>query len=402
MAFAYSFALLGDAYLAEDVAQEAFITAWHKLSQLRDPEAFPGWFKRIVATQCSRLLRTKRLRFITPESAGDTATPDERLDKTTERRQLVQKVVQEITELPDKQRVVTMLFYVDGYTQDDIGRFLDLPVSTVNKRLYTARETLKEKMVEVAKSDFANYRPSRSNHFSSAVNAQLRPVVPNDWTSITRIAFGAHPHDELGKEQWLSRRKNFAESKYVRRQYVAQHGKRILGYGAIEQSVYLPRYKLFLVASATRLHQGVGDLLLDQLLKDLDEAKAITVSCEERSSNTEVHSFLTGRGFAEIDRQLDSRLSLTEVDSRRLSASADDLERLGIIVSTLAIERERDPKYVEKLHHLSVALAEENKDLIFKPPAYDEREALLWLRMPYVLPDGYFIAIRGDRYIGVA
>lgn len=48
MAFACAYAVLGDAYLAEDVAQEAFVVAWQKLDQLREPDAFPGWFKRIV------------------------------------------------------------------------------------------------------------------------------------------------------------------------------------------------------------------------------------------------------------------------------------------------------------------------------------------------------------------
>ena len=57
MAFGCAFAVLGDAYLAQDTAQEAFVVAWQKLAQLREPAAFPGWFKRIVLTQCNRLLR---------------------------------------------------------------------------------------------------------------------------------------------------------------------------------------------------------------------------------------------------------------------------------------------------------------------------------------------------------
>jgi len=47
MAYAYAYAMLGDFYLAEDAAQRAFISAWRKLGQLRQPEAFPGWFRRV-------------------------------------------------------------------------------------------------------------------------------------------------------------------------------------------------------------------------------------------------------------------------------------------------------------------------------------------------------------------
>src|SRR5215208_472082 len=62
MAYACAYAVLGDFHLAEDAAQEAFITAWQMLGQLHQPEAFAGWFRRIVLTQCNRLTRGKHLR----------------------------------------------------------------------------------------------------------------------------------------------------------------------------------------------------------------------------------------------------------------------------------------------------------------------------------------------------
>ena len=401
MAFAYAFAVLGDAYLAEDVAQEAFINAWHRLSQLREPDAFPGWFKRVVSTQCNRLLRTKKLQFVGADSAAETETSDPDPHFSAERRQLVRKVLNAISDLPEKQRIVTLLFYVNEFSQNEIGRFLALPISTVNKRLYTAREKLKETMVEVVKIDLQQRRPSRDNTFSNEVNARIRPLSKNDWSSITRMAFGSRPRDVLGKEFWLSRRQNFARSRYVQRQYVAEEKKRILGYGAIEQSVYLPRYKLFLVASPRSLQQGVGDLLLDQLLKDLEEAMAVTVSCHERSSNTDLINLLTKRGFEEVSRQLDSRLTLSGAFTDSMVTNQQSLDEIGVTISTLAKERAREPNCVEKLYQLNVLLEEERNESGVKPPAFDAREALMWLELPYVLPDGYFIARHGDRYVGV-
>src|SRR5919199_3074206 len=63
MAFACAYAALCDFHLAEDAAQEAFVSAWRKLSQLREPEAFPGWLRRVVLTECGRLRRKRRLRL---------------------------------------------------------------------------------------------------------------------------------------------------------------------------------------------------------------------------------------------------------------------------------------------------------------------------------------------------
>jgi DNA-directed RNA polymerase specialized sigma24 family protein len=67
LAYACAYAMLKDSWLAQDVAQEAFITAWQKLGQLRQPEAFPGWFRRIVLNECHRLTRSKKLQFVALE-----------------------------------------------------------------------------------------------------------------------------------------------------------------------------------------------------------------------------------------------------------------------------------------------------------------------------------------------
>ncbi len=57
MACALARRALGDHHLAQDVVQEAVIEAFVHLSQLKEPEAFPGWFRQIVFRQCTRVLR---------------------------------------------------------------------------------------------------------------------------------------------------------------------------------------------------------------------------------------------------------------------------------------------------------------------------------------------------------
>src|SRR5689334_4382413 len=73
MAYGYAYAALGDPHLAEDAVQEAFVAAWHRLDQLREAAAFPGWFRRILRTECRRLTRGKRPAMVSLEQA--TALP---------------------------------------------------------------------------------------------------------------------------------------------------------------------------------------------------------------------------------------------------------------------------------------------------------------------------------------
>src|SRR5260221_12268067 len=60
LAYGCAYSVLGDVHLAEDAAQEAFLAAWDELRHLREPAAFPGWFRRLVLTQCGRITRRKR------------------------------------------------------------------------------------------------------------------------------------------------------------------------------------------------------------------------------------------------------------------------------------------------------------------------------------------------------
>jgi len=172
MAYACAFAVLGDFGLAEDAAQEAFLTAWRKLAQLRQPEAFPGWFKRIVLTECNRLRRGKHLPTV-PFNDGLIVHSSE-VDAQTviERNQMKTEVSAAIKKLPENERIVIALCYIREISQSDISRFLEVPTTTVAKRLYSARVRLKG-MMEDSNNDFAARRPSRNKSFAEKVKAGI-------------------------------------------------------------------------------------------------------------------------------------------------------------------------------------------------------------------------------------
>lgn len=403
MAFACAYSVLGDFHLAEDAAQEAFVTAWRKLGQLREPGAFAGWLRRIVLTQCGRMTRGGRLRFVPLDDGLGVRTADPGPHADAERGELREKVQALVRSLPEGERAAVTLFYVAGYTQAEIGEFLGVPVTTVVKRLYTARQRLKGGVLGMFKDDLQDKRPSNGKAFAERVEARLRPLSEPDWPAVAALSSSLGLLDPEGQELWLRGRKDFAEGRLTRRHYVAEHATtgQLLGYGSVEQSVFLPKYRLFMSVAPERLREGVGDLLLERLTSDLTEVDGVNVSVREYASRAELVDLLAARGFVETGRVSDMRLSLDEVDHAPHAHAAGRVASQGVSITTLGEERGRDPECVARLYDFLNACGAEDPARRFAPPAYDPREARIWFGKPFVIDEAFFIAKSRGEYVGV-
>ncbi len=154
MAYGYAFAFLNDFTQAEDAAQEAFIQAYCSFADLREPRAFPAWFKRILFKHCDRIIRGKRPNLSSFESGFELASPLPGPAETAEQNELKRTIHTAIESLPLDQRVATSLFYINGYSQQEIANFLEVPVKTVKSRLLTSRTRLKERMIAMVEDEF--------------------------------------------------------------------------------------------------------------------------------------------------------------------------------------------------------------------------------------------------------
>lgn len=147
MAVALSYAMLGDAHLAQDAAQDAFVDAYLTLKSLREPRAFPGWFRRIVLKHADRQLRCggREWPLDGPLELSDGYEPSESLESLY----VQQRVRDALVGLPERQQMLVNLFYLDGYSQQEIVDTLDLPLASVKKGLFLARKRLREEMQDM-------------------------------------------------------------------------------------------------------------------------------------------------------------------------------------------------------------------------------------------------------------
>ena len=159
MAVSFAYGRLVDRDLAEDAVQEAFLEAYFCLDRLRIPEAFGSWLRRIVLKHCDRIVRRAQL----PTMPGDQTVADDIANAphgVLERTRRVRAVRDAINALPEHERIVTVMFYVSETPQKEIAEFLELPVSTVKNRLFSARRRLRAEMLPVVAESLCDLTPS--------------------------------------------------------------------------------------------------------------------------------------------------------------------------------------------------------------------------------------------------
>lgn len=142
--YATTFQIVGNFADAQDITQEVFVEAYTKLHQLRLPDKFANWLRSITMNTCRMWIRSRKSQPELEESdinSGDGSVSDE--------SGLYEQLMSALTLLPEDQRTVIILHYIDDLSYGQIGKFLGIPVGTVRSRLHRAREKLKRRTVVV-------------------------------------------------------------------------------------------------------------------------------------------------------------------------------------------------------------------------------------------------------------
>lgn len=151
--FALCFGMLGREDEARDAAQEAFIAAYRNLKSFRGDAKVSSWLHRIAVNQCLTTKRRQKSRseeYIDDDDgtaervfvAAAHHSPENKAEKV-ERLKLIRNAV---GALPGDLRQVIVMKEFEEMTFQEISETLELPLSTVKSRLYTALKQLKMKL----------------------------------------------------------------------------------------------------------------------------------------------------------------------------------------------------------------------------------------------------------------
>lgn len=151
--FALCFGMLGREDDAGDAAQEAFVAAYRNLKNFRGEAKVSSWLHRIAVNQCLTIKRREKTRaedFIDDEDGEAErtfiASPLLSPARTTEKTERLNLVRQAVGALPSDLRQVIVMKEFEEMTFLEISETLDLPLSTVKSRLYTALKQLRMRL----------------------------------------------------------------------------------------------------------------------------------------------------------------------------------------------------------------------------------------------------------------
>ena len=174
---------IGDYHYAEEIMQDVFLKAYKKLPTLKNPNQFAGWLHVMANRLCIDWIRKQtRIRQQQPTMQSLEGARLEEIEESsyihylseqwlTERTEYCHELIQKLLDkLPENERTVVTLYYLDEMPTKEISKFLGVSVNTIASRLHRARKRLQ------ADQEFLGHSELSDNLKENTMNqlAQLR------------------------------------------------------------------------------------------------------------------------------------------------------------------------------------------------------------------------------------
>lgn len=172
---------------AEDVVQNAYLSAFAKLDSFREEASFTTWITRIAINEAKMQRRRDRPNEVYDTVAENDASHilafpgqgSEPIEATVGRAQIRAITEKAVADLPPDLRLVFILRETEGLTTADAAKALNINPITVKTRLYRARRRLKTSLEEQARGGFETIFPfdgQRCVHMADRVVLALKDM----------------------------------------------------------------------------------------------------------------------------------------------------------------------------------------------------------------------------------
>lgn len=140
--------ITSDRGAAEEIMQDCFLRAYDNIDRVDGRSSLRPWLHRIIVNLSYNWAAKRRLRLISLEDVFDRLLPisHNSPERAFQKEELLNVVYDAIGSLSMPQRVVVVLFYLQGFSLAEIAYVLDCPVGTVKSRLHSARKALRQRL----------------------------------------------------------------------------------------------------------------------------------------------------------------------------------------------------------------------------------------------------------------
>lgn len=154
--------MVRDRALAEDLAQETFVKAFHALQSYDPSYKFSSWILKIANNLTIDHLRRRKLDTVSIDGSPHATTADD-LERTrlsvqssgespaefVENKELGSQIERAVGQLRPEYRTAVLLRHVEGYSYEEIAGIMEVPLGTVKTFLHRARHELRESLAEL-------------------------------------------------------------------------------------------------------------------------------------------------------------------------------------------------------------------------------------------------------------
>jgi len=144
-----AYRMCGNAYDADEAAQEAFVAAWRALPNFRGDAKFSTWLYRLTTNAAIDVMRReKRHQTVGDGEMVDLADDADSPQETVERTEQQEAVQEALATLSEEYREVLLLRYMEELDYAEIAEVLQLPSGTVKSRINRAKAALKTALLK--------------------------------------------------------------------------------------------------------------------------------------------------------------------------------------------------------------------------------------------------------------
>ncbi len=241
---------------------------------------------------------------------------------------------------------------------------------------------------------------------TTGLRVEVRPFGEDDYPRLIEIVNQSFPDYVWSVEEARHEDAIWDHSRYVKQRVVAVVEGRVVGTGVVNHipdEFHPHKYWLQAAVDPAVRRRGIGGALYARLIEILAARDALAARASvPRETDTETLGFLTRRGFMEVQRGWRSVLDVAAFDFSAFATAGNRVAAQGISLTTLAKERARDGEALQKAYALTMACEQDvpSADPVTET-SFDHFLAHA-VESPNAVPDAFFIATDGGRYIGMS